>query len=306
MGCWNKTCGLSNLHIRDSEDVYVFVLRQNSSEGRCYNTSFYSPSLVPFECQYNDYGNGTNNKGIALQPLMDTIREILIEQPLGENTYHDIKVAPENFDIDLFFDAVHEGRLVTKDDYTQKEVLLDFVMMRKDIVHSILDNWPQEIWMNGKYEIYYYANVIADIPFFIQDVSNYIEARRSDPVLLEMYLKILERFEDITSNGISIPGINLVSLNINRNSDYHKIFNPNKYLVQLIKDKKFEEANLFLVEYMKGVFINRLIDKTRRQWIPGCHEGSQSADLDGYIALNNAISDRIEIEEHEYDELEEI
>lgn len=303
MGCWNKTCGLSNLHIRHGEDVYVFVLRQNSSEGRCYNISFYSPTLVPFECQYDDYGGGENAHGIALDPLMDAVRNNLIERSVDENSRQQ-KLTREEFDVDTFFESVHDGNLTTYDAFNTKEVLLDFVMMRKDIVRDVLDNYSHEVWMRDKqqYEIYYYANVIADIPFFMQDVFNYIDTRREDPILLDYTIKTLDNFSDISSNGISIPGVNLVAININKQFEFTRIFNPNTYLVQLISNRNFKEASLFIAEYMKGVFINHLIASTRRQWIPGCHEGSQANDVKGYIVLNNAISKFIDAEIRECDD----
>ena len=75
MGCWNKTCGLSNLYINDNESVYTFVLVQNDDVSRCYNTSFYTPVLVPFECTYNDYGSGENVSGTVLAPLLAAMLE---------------------------------------------------------------------------------------------------------------------------------------------------------------------------------------------------------------------------------------
>lgn len=43
MGCWNKTCGLSKLHVYAGDPVYVFVLEQNLNHDRCYATAFWSP-----------------------------------------------------------------------------------------------------------------------------------------------------------------------------------------------------------------------------------------------------------------------
>ena len=34
MGCWNKTCGISNLFIEAGEKVYVFALEQNLHHDR--------------------------------------------------------------------------------------------------------------------------------------------------------------------------------------------------------------------------------------------------------------------------------
>ena len=97
MGCWNKTCGLSKLHIYAGDPVYVFVIEQNLDHDRCYSTAFWSPILAPFESVYNDYGGGENSGGVWFQHIMDGVRAKLIEQEVGENEYHDIAVKREGF-----------------------------------------------------------------------------------------------------------------------------------------------------------------------------------------------------------------
>lgn len=65
MGCWNKTCGLSNLHITSGQKVTVFLLEKNLvATDRTYTTSFYHPALTPFYSEYNDYGGGENSSGV--------------------------------------------------------------------------------------------------------------------------------------------------------------------------------------------------------------------------------------------------
>ena len=59
MGCWNKTCGLSNLYIKAGQEAYVFPLVKRSQDGeRCYSHAFWKPMLLPFVTEYNDYGGG--------------------------------------------------------------------------------------------------------------------------------------------------------------------------------------------------------------------------------------------------------
>ena len=53
MGCWNKTCGLTNLHIKAGERAYVFVLEKDEDDSHCYTTHMYKPLLLPFETTYN-------------------------------------------------------------------------------------------------------------------------------------------------------------------------------------------------------------------------------------------------------------
>jgi len=71
MGCWNKTCTLSNLPILADEPVYVVMLNPSDERSRCYTTAFYRPALLPFLSYYDDYGGGYDSKG----PVFDTVLE---------------------------------------------------------------------------------------------------------------------------------------------------------------------------------------------------------------------------------------
>ena len=47
MGCWNQTCGLSQLHIRHGQDVMVVALvKNNGYDSLCYTTPFWAPVMV--------------------------------------------------------------------------------------------------------------------------------------------------------------------------------------------------------------------------------------------------------------------
>jgi hypothetical protein len=71
MGCWNKTCAMSNLHINAGDPVYVFLIEQQSSKtNHCESTHLYSPILVPFYSRYDDYGKGENNTGATLPVII--------------------------------------------------------------------------------------------------------------------------------------------------------------------------------------------------------------------------------------------
>lgn len=88
MGCWNKTCGLSNLHIFGSDPVYVFVLESERDDSNCYTTSLFKPLLLPFESEYNDYGGGEDSGVPAFDLIMTSLKDQLVELEIGDNQYH--------------------------------------------------------------------------------------------------------------------------------------------------------------------------------------------------------------------------
>ena len=144
MGSWNKTCGLSNLYINSGEPVMVFTLvRNNYLTDFCYSTALYSPVLIPFYSEYNDYGAGENSSGIGLSLTIEALSKSLVEIEQGKNEYHDIPVKREGFDEDKYWEAIHEGRLNVLD-YKGKEANVQFVMFHKRVVDYILENYVQD------------------------------------------------------------------------------------------------------------------------------------------------------------------
>lgn len=61
MGCWNATCGISNLPIVCGERVAVFVCNVNSIDTTpSYSTTMCSPIYFHVKGEYNDYGSIEN------------------------------------------------------------------------------------------------------------------------------------------------------------------------------------------------------------------------------------------------------
>jgi len=62
MGCWNGTCGISQMPILAGQRIWAFLIgvagyRDNpSSSGHCYSTDLGFPMTLPIRGKYNDYG----------------------------------------------------------------------------------------------------------------------------------------------------------------------------------------------------------------------------------------------------------
>ena len=102
MGSWNKTCGLTGLHIIAGSQTYVFLLKENTIKNdRCYSTALWSPLLLPFTAEYDDYGGGENSSDL-LQYILDGIKTQVVEMELGENECHGIAVKRDALAESLF------------------------------------------------------------------------------------------------------------------------------------------------------------------------------------------------------------
>ena len=317
MGCWYKTCGLSNLHIIAGTPVYVFLLEEAFREGdRCYSTAFCTPLLLPFESTYNDYGGGEDSHGAGFEYIMAGIRKALVECEVGENEYHDIAVKRDGFGENEFFESVHEHRL--KIGTYDGENFIDFVMMRKDIVDDVLENLVQEKYVGGgkgtggygnNYDYYKFADVLADIPAFLdktqecikpsdEDINRYAAAGIPIDSVKEL-ISLWCRLEDVFAWGDT----NKVGWYMHRDTyRVSSIVRVHELIISLMHEGKRVDAEAILKDHLKAVYINEFMERTRKLWMPGGHEGSQSNDHDGYRALMAAMDRALIAEQAEYDE----
>lgn len=303
MGSWNKTCGISNLHIKNGDEVLVFVLQQATGNDRCYSTAFFSPIVLPFYSTYADYGRGQNSHGVGYPYIMHSLKTELIEMPLGDNVYHDIEVSREKWDEDLFFDAVHEHRLKVYG-WNKQELDIEFVMFRKDIVDFILENWVQEDYVGGEnnpYIYYKFKDILADVPEYLDKLQLELSNITTDlPASLSV------KFFRGLSGLFDYSHPNKVSKFISDdNYRYCRIFRPSQILIDMMSEGKREEAELFIVDYLKGVYLNLFLELTRKHWMPGGHEGSQNQEHEPYKILINAMQHALDQEAASYDDYDD-
>lgn len=310
MGCWNKTCGLSNLHIKHGDEVYVFVLEENTDKTeRCYSTAFWRPVLLPFVSKYNDYGGGEESSGAGFQLIMDSVANQLTEMGEGKNKYHDIPVKKEGFGEEQFFEAVHEHRLFTTN-YRGGQSVIDFVMMRKDVVDHILENRVIEKYVGeghgtsgygSSYITYKFEDILKDLPEFMDKLDTIAdrEAATRNPELIEALMGVM------SSGGLGVFGYNHSNkVNAWLRGDtyrYSSIVSAQSTVLDLLKNGNRADAESLVIDLLKGYYINGFMEYTRKNWGPAGHEGSQGEDPDGYRVLISAMTHVLDVEKTEWD-----
>lgn len=304
MGSWNKTCGISRLHIKAEESVYVFVLEQNKiSKDRCYATAFWKPVMLPFQSVYNDYGGGKDSDQY-LQYVIEGLKENMIEVEQGENPYHDIPVKKDKMDEVLFFEAVHEGRLFVKGHDENAKV--DFVMLKKSIVDYILNNHVIEYYVAEEKGTQGYKNSYMEYTFvdIVNDCEEFITA-------VEKELKELSYFSaKVRGFAINIGSIcksnifNKVDMYLRGIRDYRfsGIIDPICIFMNLLTEDKKDEAKALLIEVLRASFINEFMKMGRINWGPAGHEGSQCDEHLPYRVLCSAITAELDKEVAEEDD----
>lgn len=302
MGCWNKTCGLSNLHITAGTPVYVFVLEKNKTYDHCYSTGLFSPLLLPFESVYDDYGGGEDSSGFALPFVMKGLKDNLFEMELGENEYHDIAVKKEGFDDKLFFEACHEDRMQIQGRFDAEPTQVYFTMMRKDVVDAILEKRVLEDYVGGgngtcgwnnNYIKYKFSDIVASVRPLIERLLDDIAKSESE------YFRFAV-FDRMHQYRNEFHAAKYLSGDSHR---YSRIVDIRATATRALEIGTVESINKLeglLIEHIKGVFIDSYMNAARKTWIPGGHEGSQSSSAGALRLMSNIIVDIIDKERAEW------
>lgn len=280
MGSWNKTCGLSGLHIFYDTPVNVFLLeRVNDIEDMCYGTCLYRPLLLPFYSHYNDYGAGENSSGPFLDVIMDSLKAELIEVEQGENEYHDIAVKKDEWNEELFWEAIHKRRLQIK---TYKgTTAIDAVMFRNDIVERVFSDWTCSFYKDGTNTVYKFNDVVKEVPAIVARAKELLANYPADVSPYMCKFENLYKWEQRT----------IASEWLRPEHRYSRIVDVQLLFFKLISKGKYTQADTLLKEHLKALWLDGYMNSIRKLWIPGGFEGSQSQESQGYKLMANAILD---------------
>ena len=320
MGCWNGTCGLTNLPIIHGDEMYVFPIVESYRDSFCYSTALYKSSALPFRAEYNDYGDGEKCGGVGLEILMEGIKTNLVEMGVGENKYHDIAVKREGFDVDTFFNACHKKRLRFlnpmrgyENEPRTKDVF--FTMIRKDVADRLWSEWKIDLWFPQDNRVipegfesdkYYLKNVTYEklatlIPDYMEKkivsvFDGFGNPEEFDKKKEELFYTKFYRFfqTDYGDREHPLSGIfdHMFSTGY-ADGGFAKIGEVAERIIVKYFEGEKETAYELLRECLIGYMINAYMGSVRKVWMPPMHQGSQSECLDEYLLLNNITNDVI-------------
>lgn len=186
MGCWNHTCAITNLPIFAGEDVEVILLQRSCNiddASFCNPTEYHSPLPLTFSGKYDDYGSVEMcESSVALDIIVNRLKEVLFEMEEGENQYHDIPAKRDEFDVDKLFELDHEQRLYMhtngKMQHDMREKYrIKHIVVRKEVYDGIIngmtfDRWDRE---NSKMVEYKFSDLEADYEQYTKDIDAIID-----------------------------------------------------------------------------------------------------------------------------------
>lgn len=309
MGCWNNTCGLTNLPIIAGDAVYVFPIKERDiSEYRshCETTAFYEPMMTPFTAEYDDYGGGANCEGPLLDQFITALKSSLVELSLTEASASESPIDKDTFDIDGFFEAIHDNKLFVRG--WRKKQAVYFTMVRKDIVDRLWHEWKFDIYVGDgnattpgeAYERSVTYATLAEqfLPKFVDSLKAIAESSES----LDKIDRIIARqfaLRDSDNNSNTVPALRRLFHSFDRSESWDPLFIKDM-IMDLVVEGNYERATELLKLQLLGIMVNDMMSSTRRIWLPVMHQGSQSADYDDYRLLHKLANDVMDEQDAEH------
>lgn len=323
MGCWNGTCGISQIHIRAGEEVVVFPLASVPPSDLCYTTGFWSPFVLPFYGQYDDYGNAEQTHGIGLKYLLTEIQRVLLV-----NGDPDEECQVDGGE-EAFWEGTHRRTLFIAGGPYHPKAQVDKMMIKKSILDHLMDNFHMESydWDRTTYaSTYYYytfrdlvkgipavADALLDIDSLHPEFNILPEAERASLKRMMMRHDFLGSVCRPLSKGDEIkqsdPQYNRAAVWFSHQPSHLRYggfaFNIDDVISGLVDEGDRDSLIAVLTDYMTTLFVDQLFMSTRKLWTPQGGAGSQSDEEAGYRALAAAVTSVLDDEARERDEMDE-
>lgn len=245
MGCWNETCGLSNLPICNGDEVVMFVLVKKQNFGRQYYFNDDAiPFILPIEGKYNDYGSieEVNASDITLNVLENA--KVFIKTNDSYTQFY--------FDLEGFLEQLERGTLYIKygDEYHQ----LSQIMYHKDLYYTLVNNMKNRIPYSQ------------DKIFFSLQKEELSKKLEDNIQRKEMFKGLGSSDEEIFEILSSSPIYGQYSLGYKMTNAYEKIItNSNK--------------DLFLEELTTAIMFFNVLSFMRKSFYGQSGLGSQSIEM---------------------------
>lgn len=329
MGCWNQTCGLTQLHILDGEAVIVFPLASTQRDSLCYTTPFFCPFPLPFYGKYDDYGSASDCTGIGLELAMNYIgNKLLVDGSDSGNSRDPITTIP-HFSVDQFWKITHRG-VLTIGGFGNDQHRVDKVMIKQSIFDHLAETYMFSVYdysnelRKGEYYHYNFNTVLQGVG----EIADILIKRAGTDVFdglppetsklaMRRWLMMNPIGEAASSLVETSDGTRLPKKDQNRAAGWlahessHLRYGPfatrviDDLVVSLAEKGDREKVIEVLQDYLKMLFIDNVMSETRKFWSPQAGAGSQNCDPDGYRHLMAAMSAVLDEEDKRWDDDDE-
>ena len=327
MGCWNGTCGLSDIAITDGTKVkFVFIMNKPSmpeASGFCYSSGYADLISFVMEGNYNDYGSIVNIvEGPASELFLEYFRENLKNGKIevypdnyyDKEYFKDEEIDYSKYDIEGLIKAVERDRVYYTDmmwnseigNHSKQKVNIGFMMFNDTIYKKVTEAYYNSTeWRTLSLE-----NTVKDCTWAVEDMfinqENDLTEEQVEIALktakergdeeaekraLKQYIKIIRSSKGWDSEDIRKTGdwSNIVRQFTGQEGSRMQAFKAfHRYLSNGIID--FNEKKEEVVQTLvQTLSLMNSMDSLRKPWRATTGKGSQSFDEEVYIALADGI-----------------
>ncbi len=293
MGCWNGTCGITQLPIFSGDPVVVFLLIENRLEdrvewaanGHCYSNQYWTTRSIQLYGEYNDYGWFEFDDDWNSRFTLNAFQDDLVEMDLGENKYHDISVTKKSINsLEAVGEAIHEDRLFVHSVDLMSNKKMDraigtFAVHRRvfdAIVELGIDIYKGEI----------------TVKTLLESADEYIKKQR-EYVLSDTFSRMgfdfmIGEHPSNVFSGVFGRGMGEFS-----SVNGAHILYRDKIRTMIIAGATDDELKPILEELSKYYIFDSAMGNLRKTWMPQAGSGSQADGLDLHKTVMNAALSRI-------------
>lgn len=290
MGCWNGTCGVSQMSIPSGEKVKCFLLLQSefskevNGAGQCYSTAYFRPWFFPVTAEYNDYGSIQNIEMDWHAKHMLEQFQIWLNDGNVELLGDDSEINSPDIDkfetLENVFDCVERGGIVFKTAQKPQKPSCDSQSLKIGmfmILESVFDTLVTE----GKRQITLSSNSywMEKRKKETKNAKDVIIKVRKDPPIRKIIDDEIGCIEDIRVDRVLGDCI-----------EEHSVY---KHYKELLFDVKGPKIDDFFEKLDEAHYICVAMTMLRKYWIPQSGQGSQSEDLGWTCALVKGMKEFI-------------
>jgi hypothetical protein len=298
MGCWNATCGVSQLPIVAGTKVKTFLLLQSQfadkigGSNTCYNTGYFRPWFFPVTAKYNDYGSIENiEEDWNSKYMLTTFQRWLAEGEVKILSSDKCEINSPGIrkfkTLSQVFDCVERGALVFKNHGTEwnkkKNAWVPSGGYLKISLFMVLDNIHDDL--------------VKETDRFVKSDDN------------EYYRKRHNESRDQAIEAINTARSEVVSENASENKLNRMLFDMSvdRLLGDLIEEHfclKHYKSILYkndvvsVEDFMNSIdtigSFSTAMTYLRKQWFPQTGSGSQSEELSFNKALISGMNRHID------------
>ena len=275
MGSWNETCGLSNLPIMRNDKVVLFMLESNCKgsildcEGITSPNSLFEP-ILPLFAKYNDSRKYIDieikNKDAVLYFLKNKLKS---KEYICKKDDFDIN----SFDLEEFIYLIQNG-YVFNNALFGDEAQMSYMVIHRDIY----DKFMNLVDVNDSD----FSLIKTSYDYTINEIKMYEN-------------QVRKSYDELEGNELEEKVKRMIRL---KSIDFPYV----KSVRGLILDIYIGDIDKYIEdEILKLAYINKVLYKLRKCWMPQAGLGSQEEYNEFYVALAECIFDKCKKYEDELD-----